>query len=316
MSRLGEGIAIVALLGLLAGCGADPLASGAEGCWGLGGDCSEALDASLRALGHRGTDGIEQAMAGGACAGLVDCSQVVASVDPEPTPRPRATPTPRRGDDDRPTPLPRATPAAVVGGVTPTPTPTPEPTPEPTPVATPEPTPDPTPEPIASASCAGMTIASLESKAKHTGAEQTCLTETAHGRTGAGDADVQIAAITLANTKAPGWAKAVTAALKRGSLSNAPQLNFAGIGPAYSGKQYATVLKRARVVWNNRGKGYQLSGTDLTYVVEYACRSAGQLALSGKPASDGLDWCERWLDRAERAGQATGPIEDLIRQVE
>lgn len=305
------GIVVLAIAGLLVGCGGDPLASGAAGCWGAGaGDCAEALAVPLRALGHRATDSFEQAMVGGSCGGFMDCAGVAAKAIPTSPPKPIQRepvdrPTPRV---NRPTPrVDRPTPRAQ------------RPTPRPV-----EPTPDPvvdskpTPEQLASLSgaCRGLSIASLEKRSRHSSVELRCLLDTAHGRTGAGDADVQIAAITVANAKSKGWAKAVEAALKRGALGNAPQLNFAGIGPAYSGKRYSTALKRARIVWKNRGKGYQLSARDLTYVVEYACRSAGQLALSGKPSGDGLDWCERWLDRAERAGQPTGAIEDLIRQVE
>jgi hypothetical protein len=127
---------------------------------------------------------------------------------------------------------------------------------------------------------------------------------------------VQTAAVALYNAKATGWQAAVEAALSRGALANAPMLNFAGIKPAYDRGGYADVLVRARNVWKNLDKGYQLPGGDRSFLVEFACRSAGQLALQGKRPSDGLDWCERWRDRAGKAGQPTQEIEDLVRQVE
>jgi hypothetical protein len=76
------------------------------------------------------------------------------------------------------------------------------------------------------------------------------------------------------------------------------------------------VLSRAKRVWKNLGKGYQLPSKDRGFLLEFACRSAGQLALGGKPPNDGLDWCERWLDHAERAGQDTTVALDLIDKLE
>lgn len=315
---------------LLTGCSGPPMASSAAGCWGTGAVASSAAcqEASLgprAALGHVALAGLSAARAGGVCAGFVDCADAIASTPaptPKPTPRPVARNTP---PPDRPDPTPRATstPDAVVSAVTPTPTDeaaTPD-------AATPTPaeaaaTPTPTQvqdEQVASAtsnSCAGVTLSGLESKSKLSPAEATCAMDAAMGKAGVPSSEVQSAAIALRNTRTKGWPNAVEAALRQGSLSNAPLLNFAGLEPAYNGKRYKTVLKRARIVWNNRGKGYQFSGKDLDFIVEFSCRSAGQLALSGKPAGDGVDWCERWLDRAESAGKSTQEIEDLIRQVE
>ena len=76
------------------------------------------------------------------------------------------------------------------------------------------------------------------------------------------------------------------------------------------------MLSRAKRVWKNLGKGYQLSSKDRGYLLEFSCRSAGQLALGGKPPNDGLEWCERWLDHAERAGQNTSVALDLIDKLE
>ena len=182
-------------------------------------------------------------------------------------------------------------------------------------------TPAPTPEPVAVATsgddpCGTIEVLSLEGKGSLSPAETVCLQATAEGRRSAPDPEIQVAAVTLYNTRAGGWPAAVEAALKRPALKNAPALSFAGIKPAYDQGRYSTVLRRTRTVWRNLDKGYQLSGSDKTFVTEFACRSAGQLALSGNPPDDGLDWCERWLDRAERAGQDTGPIENLIDQLE
>jgi len=143
-----------------------------------------------------------------------------------------------------------------------------------------------------------------------------CLVDVAMGSTSASDPDRQIAAITLYNDRSSGWPSAVEAALKRPALKNAPPLNFAGIKPAYDHGRYATVVARANNVWRNLDKGYQLSGSDKTFLSEFACRASGQLALQGKDSANGLDWCERWLSRASKDGQDTGPIQDLIDQLE
>jgi hypothetical protein len=322
------------LMLLLAGCSGAPMASSAAGCWGSGAvgsaaACQEALGAALAALGHRAPEGLEAARVGGVCGGFIDCAEAVRSTPPPPRPTPRpvaarqddppAQPTPRRdtaGGDPvaRPTPLgAAATPTPVLAeAATPPPAGGTQPPPTPTPVSVTE-------ETIATSSsnaCAGVTISALESKGKLTDGETRCAMDAAMGRAGVSSSDVQSAAIALRNSRAKGWQDAVEAALKQGSNGNAPLLNFAGIEPAYNGKRYTTVLKRARIVWQNRGKGYQFGAKDLDFIVEFSCRSAGQLALAGKPADDGLDWCERWLDRAEGAGKPTQEIEDLIRQVE
>ena len=328
--------AALALTMLLAGCSGAPMASSAAGCWGTGAvasaaACKDALGGPLAALGHRAMEGMTLARAGGACGGFVDCAEAIRTTPPPPkrTPRPTPkvaqtrtpTPTPRAG-----TPPPRETPLVLVTAESPTPTPTPfaaDPVDTP-PESTPSPTPtppavavvDPTPPPGNSQACKGITISSLESKPKLSGSEITCATDAAHGRAGVSSSDVQSAAIALRNQRAKGWADAVEAALKQGSNGNAPLLNFAGIEHAYNQRRYVTVLRRARVVWQNRGKGYQFTDKDLDFIVEFSCRSAGQLALAGKPSDAGLDWCERWLDRAESAGKPTQQIEDLIRQVE
>lgn len=210
----------------------------------------------------------------------------------------------------------------MVAEATPLPASTPAPTPEP---ATPTPEPPPpkaTPEAVASAgaasaNCAGLTITALGTKSSLSAKEVSCLGDVAKKGSGYSDPDVQIAAVTLFNNKSSGWGNAVEAALGRGGLANAPRLNFAGIKTAYDGGRYSTVVQRARATWKGLKSGLSLSNSERGFVAEYACRAGGQLVLKGKdPPSDALDWCERWLDLASRAGSPTGEIEDLIRQVE
>jgi hypothetical protein len=322
---------LAAFLILLTGCSEAPMASSAAGCWGSGAvasstACQAAIGGPLAALGHRAVDGLEAARAGGVCGGFLDCADTVKNTPPPPTPTPvkrvvRKDPTP--APTGRPTPDKRPTPFKVATADTPTPTPERDPPPSGDETPTPdEATPTPTAvqdDPVVlatSSACSGITVSGLESKAKLSADEAKCATDAATGKAGLPASDMQSAAIALSNTRSKGWQHAVEAALKEGSLANAPLLNFAGIEPAYNGKRYKTVLKRSRIVWNNRGKGYQFSGKQLDFMVEFSCRSAGQLALAGSGAGDGIDWCERWLDRAETAGKPTQEIEDLIRQVE
>ncbi len=327
IARVLGGIAALAAAVALAGCGAEPLAVRADGCWGSSGDCRQAKSALVHALGGARIPGLEAAP-DSPCAGLIDCSEVaVAAATPTPAPRrtpdaaPRSTPRPVSTNNDAPPP--RSTPEPVA---TPEPAATPEATPEPaaTPEATPQPTPPPqkTPEPVAAAggsasACGGMDITALGNKASLSAGELSCLKAVAAAGSGYSDPDVQTAAVSLFNAKASGWPKSVEAALKRGGLKNAPRLNFAGVKPAYDGGRYSTVLSRSRKVWSGLKSGLALSSKERAFVAEYACRSAGQLVLSGKSApNDGLDWCERWLDLAERSGGSTAEIEDLIEQVE
>jgi len=165
-------------------------------------------------------------------------------------------------------------------------------------------------------SCAGVQFDGIQNKGSLSSSELNCLRDTVAGKRSTDDVEVQLAALALHNTRSSGWQKSVEKALKRSGLKNSPLLNFAAIKPAYDRGRYSTVLSRARKVWRNIGKGYQLDRKDRGFVVEYSCRAAGQLALGGKPANDGLDWCERWLDHAERSGQGTTAILDLIDQLE
>lgn len=285
----------LAVLALLVGCSAaEPrLDVGAGDCWGHA-DCASGLATTRSALGADvGAASSSAAVRASTCGPIVDCAAA---------PEPVATET--------------STPAAVaVANGAPEPT---TPVPSAPEADTPAPPPEATPEPVAAAGggCEGVTPGELEKAASLQPKEILCLSDIAKGVLAASDADRQVAAIALYNHKASGWPAAVEAALKRPNLRNAPALNFAGIKPAYDGGQYGTVVSRADRVWKNLGKGYQLSGQDKSFLVEFACRAAGQLALQGDAPGSGLDWCERWYARASKAGQDTGPIQDLIDQLE
>jgi hypothetical protein len=165
-------------------------------------------------------------------------------------------------------------------------------------------------------SCQGIAIDGLQNKSILRAGDLNCVRDTLSGKRQATDPEVQVAALAMFNTRSSGWPASVDFALKRPALKNSPLLNFAGIKPAYDKGRYSTVLIRAKRVWQNLGKGYQLSSKDRGFLLEFSCRSAGQLALGGKPPNDGLDWCERWLDHAERAGQNTTVALDLIDKLE
>ncbi|HCP48509.1 MAG TPA: hypothetical protein DIU15_20900 [Deltaproteobacteria bacterium] len=164
--------------------------------------------------------------------------------------------------------------------------------------------------------CAGLQIAGMEQKASLSKSEVSCLLAAATGQVSASDADRQTAAVALYNAKVSGWPKAVEAALSQPSLRNAPALNFAGLKPAYDAGRYSTVLQRADRVWTNfKRKGYQLSASDKTFVLEYSCRSAFQLHQTGKTPEKGVEWCEGWLDRLERAGADMSQAQDIYDQL-
>ena len=167
-----------------------------------------------------------------------------------------------------------------------------------------------------SSACDGIDIGSLEQRSQISAAEKTCLMDAAMGKTGSTEPEIQVAVISLYNTRSSGWKKAVEASLKRKNLRNAPNLNFAGIKPAYDGSRYSTVIRRSNIVWRNLKKGYSLTPEHLTFVTEYACRSGLQLHLLQKPDPNGLDWCERWRSRLSKAGSSTAEVDDILDQLE
>ena len=260
-------------------------------------------DGPSQEIADAGTDASE--------AALTPLGEVTG--EPTPPPATRTAPPPAATPRAAATPPPAATPAPVAGAepVSSTPAATPAAVAEATPVA-------PVTESPANTGdvCAGVDVASLASAASLTSDQTTCLVATAKGQRPAPDPEVQAAAVALFNHKASGWSGAVEAALGRPALKNAPALNFAGLKPAYDRGRYPTVLARSRIVWRNMDKGTQWTRSDRVFVTEFACRSSAQLAMSGDPPGDGLDWCERWLDAAERAGTDTSAIQDLIDQVE
>ena len=295
---------LLALAASAGGCGGPTLDTRATNCWGLGGgdaaSCRGAMAPRLAGLALVDSAASAVLQASG-CGAPIDCAAALA-------PTPAVVRTEAVGRDPTPT----------TGSTTPQPS-TPAPTAEPTTprlaLATPEPQ---TPAPMAPGGdrCGGYQVAALEGKASLTPEETVCLQDTAHSRRTAADPEIQVAAVTLYNNRVPGWASAVEAALGRPSLGNAPALNFAGIKPAYDAGRYSAVMKRAKTIWRNLDKGYQLSSSDRSFVAEFACRSSAQLALSGKDPGDGITWCERWYDLAQRAGKPTDSIQDLIDQLE
>ncbi len=292
---------VAAALGAsVAGCGGPTLESRAGDCWGVGAaDCRQDLAPRLAALAL-GPSMAATVLEADQCGATIDCAVVPApTVAADPTPGTvAALPTPRLP--------PEATAEATAEPE--------EVTPE-VALATPATT---TPEPVASRGdrCGGYDVTALEGKASLTPEETVCLQDTALGRRTAPDPEVQVAAVALYNQRVPGWPSAVEAALGKPSLANAPALNFAGIKPAYDRGRYSTVMKRAGTIWRNLDKGYQLTSSDRSFVCEFSCRSSAQLALSGKDPGDGITWCERWYDLAQRAGKPTDPIQDLIDQLE
>ncbi len=306
-------------LTVLAGCSG--MQSVASGCWGAGvaegAPCVEAKSAELSAL-VLGASSLPAAFfadaaARPACGEVVVCESAApaatAAAAPVPAQSAPAAPTPKVAKNTPP-PEPSA-PVAAPSASTPAPAAVVSPA-----TAPPEASSD---ERLASAGtdrCQGITIDGLQNKSSLGAGELNCIRDTLSGERQATDPEVQVAALAMFNTRSSGWPKSVDFALKRSGLKNSPLLNFAGIKPAYDKGRYSTVLSRAKRVWKNLGKGYQLSSTDRGYLLEFSCRSAGQLALGGKPPNDGLDWCERWLDHAERAGQNTTVALDLIDKLE
>ena len=324
-------------LALVPACGGG-MESAALNCWGAGSDasadCKAAKRYELAALvlvpSVLPDHFLDPAAAQAPCGPTISCDGSAPVV---------ATAQPVSDEPDTPAPIPTKSAVALVAEpvaavppeekvATPTPAqpaaapavPTPEPAVEPPSPPTPAPRPESVEDSrVASAGpdpCVGVQFEGIENKRSLNSTELSCLRDTVAGKRETDDVEVQVAALALHNTRSSGWQKSVEKALKRSGLKNSPLLNFAAIKPAYDRGRYKAVLKRARKVWRNIGKGYQLDRNDRGFLVEYSCRAAGQLALSGEPANDGLDWCERWLDHAERSGQGTAAILDLIDQLE
>ncbi len=336
---------------LCASCAGETMSVSAGDCWGNGsGDCRAAQGRVLRALGYQGT-GLSALASDLTCGTVVDCSAVAKVTRARPAQRSSSARSAPSREANSAEPRAQAEPAAEnavqaepqaesLGQVEPavdseaaateapvvTPrAPATEDAAGAQQVAAAPPTANvaaqQNTEKLAAASgstgsCSGIDIASLEHKGTLSGADKGCLMDAASGKVGASGPEIQIAVITLYNQKIPGWQKAVETALSRKNLANAPNLNLAGIKPAYDGKKYGTVIKRSDVVWRNLKKGYALSGEQRTFLAEFACRSALQLHLMQKPNSRGFDWCERWRSRLTKSGGSTAEVDDILDQLE
>lgn len=301
MLRLSQGLLLAAALlvqGALTACGSLP--SSAADCWGSGAmegsACSESKSPELAALvlGESIVPAALFASAGASCGVVVDCgdlasSSAVAASAPEPAVTPSRQPSPE----------PAAAPTERATGI---------------------------PEPAASAVKAPSTAVADSTSTGATGSSDLeasgavvppvpPVPDAAPTAVPPSSARTQEDVIALYNSRAAGWQEAVDSALKQNSMKNSPLLNFAGLKSAYDRGAYSTVLKRARVVKRNLGKGYQI---DRGFLFSTACRAANQLNLKGSAPSDGLDWCEGWLDFAESAGKSgdAAKAQDIIDQLE
>ena len=127
---------------------------------------------------------------------------------------------------------------------------------------------------------------------------------------------VQMEAIRMYNEGEDGWEQAVEAALSMPELRNAPNLAFAGLGPAYRDQHYDEVLRRASVVWDNLDKGYLQQAEQRTAVTEYACRAGYQLHMQGQEAEEGERWCRLWVDRLDRGRQDATLAGEMLEQMQ
>ena len=127
---------------------------------------------------------------------------------------------------------------------------------------------------------------------------------------------MQVAAVGLYNVRDAQWSTGVERALSYSELRNSPNLNFAGLKPAYDRGSYGAVIARANVVWNNLDKGYRLSDDDCTFVAEFACRAGVQRHMAGTTSADHDRWCRIWADRLEREGKDATVAQELLQQVE
>lgn len=278
----------------------------ADRCWGRSADagdaCVAALTPTLSALGLDAADPLDRWLTSSppACAAAIDCGSTggTASVAGAP---PQAASVPAGLDSSMP-----ATPAvaaSVPAAQPPTSAIVAAAAPASAPAAT-------------SVACGGAGVEALSEKPQLSPGEVQCLADIASGKVQAGDPDAQTAAVTLYNRRAAGWQDAVEKALARPGLKNAAALNQAGIAPAYNGQRFEAVLARARAVWTNLDKGYQVDAGGRGFVSEHACRAAVQLEKSGKSVGDGLGWCERWLDLATKTGKGAEDARAHVAELE
>ena len=308
--RWAAALTAVALLALT-GCGGggDPSAADARDCWGQGADgadCAEAIGRSAENLGVA-PPGDDAWLDADDCGEVVHCDAVADHVDEPVTEdtggNPIVEPITERGGVEPPTP-----------GHTP-----PDPGDD---DATDPPTPPP-PDPVASSwpsSCDGHDVRRVARRGQpFTDGELGCMRDVAldHEPLEIDDfTAIQEATIGLVNARDGNWQQAVERSLSYSELRNSPNLNFAGITPAYNQGRYSTVISRANCVWSNLDKGYALSAKDRTFVAEFACRSGVQLHMQGQISPDHERWCRIWTDRLEHEGADATEARGLLEQVE
>lgn len=142
--------------------------------------------------------------------------------------------------------------------------------------------------------------------------DRDCLREVASGVRPAEEAVRADAALALYGRRDAGWGPAVEATLGRPALSGLPTLNVAGVVHAASEGRHGDVLSRARVAW---AAVDELDEDERLVLVEQACRSAGQVGLTGRSPVDGVQWCERWRRAASTAERDIAPAVALIGQL-
>lgn len=297
-------IAAVALAQTTCG-GGDPSAADAQDCWGQGGggaDCAEAIGRSAENLGVT-PPGDDAWLATDDCGEAVDCDAVADQVDGVAGDHPIVEPITEQAVVEPPTP----------GQVVPDPgdddvieAPTPPP-----------------PDPVAAswpASCGGHDVRRVAQRGQpFTDGELGCLRDVAliHEPLEIDDfTAIQEATIGLVNARDGDWQQAVERSLSYSELHNSPNLNFAGITPAYNQGRYSTVIRRANCVWSNLDKGYAISASDRTFVAEFACRSGVQLHMEGQISPDHERWCRIWTERLEHEGKDATEARGLLDQVE
>ena len=292
------------LLWLGACSSGDPSTAAAQDCWGRGaeaGDCAQLVGHDAERMGVAPPDD-DPVLSAGDCGDPLDCDAAADVEQIEPITHGNAVETPTPGlivppplDDDDDTPEP----------------------------ATESPTPPPPPQLTATSwptSCAAHDVRRVAKRGQpFTDGELGCIRDVAldHEPLEIDDfTAIQEATIGLVNSRDASWQQAVERSLSYSELRNSPNLNFAGITPAYNDGRYSTVIRRANCVWSNLDKGYAISAADRTFVAEFACRSGVQLHMQGQISPDHERWCRIWVDRLEHEGKDTTEARGLLDQVE
>ncbi len=304
LPRFAAAVPAASLLWMIACSTGDPSATAAQDCWGHGvegGDCAQRVGHDAANLGVAPPQD-DPVLAAGDCGDPVDCDAAAEVVEVEPItaghdvemPTPNIVTPPPRGDDDDATAEP----------------------------ATESPTPPPPPVTATSwpGTCAAYDVRRVTRRGQpFTDGELGCVRDVALNHEPLEIDDftaIQEATIGLVNTRDASWQQAVERSLSYSELRNSPNLNFAGITPAYNQGRYSTVISRANCVWSNLDKGYAISAADRTFVAEFACRSGVQLHMQGQISPDHERWCRIWVDRLEHEGKDATEARGLLDQVE